>query len=346
MSLRAAFETQARHCAALDSPFMARLMTLCAERLRPGGQVADRLFAWPGDTSAAGDSVPLRLAGALHRLVLSGRAHGLAAVYPPQEAGDEALWAAVTEVLAQEAAAIDAMLDSPPQTNEVRRAACLIATGHALEARFGLPLRLSELGASAGLNLMWDRFALEAGEMRLGPAAPLLTLRPEWRGEAPEMGAPQVIERRGVDLAPIDARDPADAERLLGYLWPDQPERLERTRAALAGFTAEVAAGDALDWLPARLSERQEGTLHLIYHTVAWQYLPEAARARGEALIEQAGAEARPEAPLARLSMETDGRPEGAALRLQVWPGGEAHDLGRIDFHGRWVDWRRPVWPR
>ena len=67
-AVRAAFRDQARSCAALGSPFMARLMDLTAERLRPGTAVADRLLGWPGDVTSSGQSVPLRFAGALHAM--------------------------------------------------------------------------------------------------------------------------------------------------------------------------------------------------------------------------------------------------------------------------------------
>ena len=107
---------------------------------------------------------------------------------------------------------------------------------------------------------------------------------------------------------------------------------------------APVDRGDALDWLPGRLAAARRGRLHLVFHTIAWQYLPAEARARGEAILSRAGARATPEAPLARFAMEADGG-RGAALRLTLWPGGETLDMGRADFHGRWVEWRPPPEP-
>ena len=114
---------------------MARLMRCLAPRIARGGPVYDRILAWPGDISPRGASVPLRLAGALHRLVLADLCPGLAAVYPPHAASDAALLAAVEEALAEHAARIDDWIDSPPQTNEVRRSAALIAAAHWLAAR-------------------------------------------------------------------------------------------------------------------------------------------------------------------------------------------------------------------
>ncbi|MCL4676279.1 MAG: DUF2332 family protein [Pararhodobacter sp.] len=331
---------QAAACAGIGSPFMARLCTLLAERLIPDTPLTRRLFAWPGDLSRAAASIPLRLAGALHALVLRGDA-ALAAAYPPHATDDAALWQAVRDALHHEAAFINGFLDSPPQTNEVRRAAVLIAAGHWLAARHGLPLVFSELGASAGLNLNWDRFALALPDRRLGPPDAALTLAPRWQGASPPAARIAVTDRKGVDLNPIDIGDADQRLRLMAYLWADQPHRLSLTQAAIATAPPCPERADAIDWLADRLTPRP-GALHLVWSTVAWQYFSAEAQLRGRALIEAAGARATSAAPLAWLSYETDGRQPGAALTLRLWPEGETLDLGRADFHGRWVDWRAP----
>ncbi len=334
--LRAALRDQAGSCTTLGSPFMTRLCTLLADRLEPGTPLTNRLFNWPGDPSSRAASVPLRLAGALHALRLRDHA-GLAAVYPPQTPDDATLWAAIADALMTEAAFIDAFIDSPPQTNEVRRAATLIAVSHWLAARFDLPMRLSELGASGGLNLMFDRFALKLGATRWGPPDAVLTLSPDWKGPPPPDDAPRIIERRGVDLNPLVTDD----LRLLAYLWADQPARLTLTRAAIGAAVAPVDRGDAIDWISRRLPHHP-GQLHLIYSTIAWQYFPKAAQDRGHAMIAAAGATATPDTPLAWFGMEADATPGGAALTLRLWPGDLDFQMGRADFHGRWIDWTPP----
>ena len=339
--LRHAFRQQARACAGLGSPFMARLCRLLSDRLDPVGPLGARLFGWAGDLGPSGDSVPLRLCGGLHALALQGHA-GLAAVYPPQTPDDDALWAAVAGAMATEAAFLDAFLNSAPQTNEVRRSAALIAAGHWLAARHGLPLVLSELGASAGLNTIWDRYALALTGAAYGPADPVLTLRPDWTGPLPPAAPVTVAARAAVDLNPIDLDDPAQRLRLLAYLWPDQPERRALPLAAIAARPLMPQRADAVDWLAQRRETPRPGHLHLIFHTVAWQYFPGPAQARGQALIEAAGARATPDTPLAWLGYEADGATPGAALTLRLWPGDLTLALGRADFHGRWVDWRAP----
>jgi hypothetical protein len=170
----------------------------------------------------------------------------------------------------------------------------------------------------------------------------VLTLAPDWDGPLPPDTTLDVAERRGVDLSPIDATTEKGRLRLLAYLWADQPERLARTRAALAVHAAPVDAGDAAAWIETRLAAPQRGRLHLIYHTIAWQYFPQATQDRARVALERAGSEATEAAPIAWLGMEADGDPEGAALTLRLWPGDRRIALGRADFHGRWIRWEGP----
>lgn len=337
MSLNADFQRQSEACAALGSPFMGQLMALCADRLTPDRPLTTKIFNLPGALGPEAASIPLRLAGALHALKLGGHS-GLSAVYPPNAVDDAALWAAVTAALDDSADFIDAFLENPPQTNEVRRSACMIAAATWLRAEYPMPLVLSELGASAGLNLMFEKMALLVGDRQLGASDPAVTLQPDWTGTCPEPAPLQVSERRGVDLKPVLASDPAQKQRLLSYLWPDQPDRIERTEAILGILEATVDAGDAADWL-ARRELLREGHLHLIYHTIAWQYFPAETQARATRTLEDAGRKATPNTPLAWLAMEWDGD-EGAAMTLRLWPGDRKITLGRIDFHGRWVNWQ------
>lgn len=308
---------------------MGRLMALFAERLQFGSSVADRILEWPGDVGPTGHSVPLRLAGALHGLVLERLA--LTEVYPPTQVSDDMLWAEVIRAFNAHSERIHRWLDSPPQTNEVRRSAALILGASLLSQQFGLPLVLSELGASAGLNLNFDRY-------RLGPyGAPdsAVSLTPDLAGPLPPVSALNVIDRAGVDLNPLDPDK--DKLRLLAYLWPDQPERLALTRAALALGPPKPDRGDAAKWLEMRLNKPRQGALHLVYHTVAWQYFPTETKQSCKTTLARAAKNATPDAPIAHLSMEADKIQDGAALSLTTWPGGKTETLARVDFHGRWV---------
>ncbi|KQW29362.1 hypothetical protein ASE36_13045 [Rhizobium sp. Root274] len=339
--IRQSFLRQAKACADLGSPFTARLCTLAAERLTDRTPVGATVLAWPGNPDGTGDALALRLAGTLHALVRSGQDPALAETYPPHAVDDDTLWSAVEAALRRDAAFILDRLKSAPQTNEVRRSSALLPGFLTIAALTGKPLILSEVGASAGLNLQWDRYSYQLGEFRWGNASPV-TLAPHWRGPQPPEAEIKVTERAGCDLNPLDPSSEDDRLRLFSYIWADQQDRLDRTAAALEIATEsglKVEKADAIDWLHKRLATPRPGVAHVIYHTIAWQYLPPALKAEGEALIAGAGSRATEAAPLARLQLEADGKPEGAALLLTLWPTGETREIGRADFHGRWVKW-------
>lgn len=342
MTVREAFRGQAEFCAGMGAPFTTQLCRLVADRLQPGGAVADRLLDWPGNPDSRADAVPLRLAGALHGLVLDGSDPGLAAAYPPHAAGNDALWAAVSAAFETHAERILQRLESPPQTNEVQRSAALCPGFLLVAARTGLPLAISELGASAGLNQLWDRFAYRYGDAAWGdPAAPV-RIAPQLTGATPPLPAAAVVERGGCDRAPPDLADPEDRLRLLSFVWADQTERMERTAAAIELARAAgvaIARADAADWLEARLALPQPGRAHVVYHSIFWQYLDAARQQRCRAALAAAGARATREAPLAWLRLEGDGKAPGAAVTLTLWPTGQTRTIGRADFHGSWLNW-------
>lgn len=348
-AVRRVFADQAIACEALDSPFTARLCRLFAERLEESNPVGAHVLGWPGDPKIQADSVALRLCGALNHLVISGRDPVLAENYPPHfdhtQHCDDGLWQLLTGAMERNSAAIIAFLANAPQTNEVRRSVVLIAAYHAIAARFALPLSVCELGASAGLNLMAGRYGLKTDAFMLGPQEGLV-LKPQWKGDVPVKADVSIESARGCDLAPIDVRDEAQALRLLAYIWPDQRERVALIRDAIGLVRTtgvEIEQGDAIAWLERKLETRSEGVVTVFQHTVAWQYFPQQARQQGEALLAEHGARATPSAPMARISMENDGsEAPGARLQLTLWPDGIVHELGRVDFHGRWIDWRNP----
>ncbi len=340
--VRDAFRRQAAACRALGSPFTGLVCDLMAERLDEGTGFGRRVLHWPGDPVA--DALALRAAGALHALARSGRAPALASAYPPAMPSADALWKAVRAALADHDGTLTAGLDSAPQTNEVKRCAALLGGCLVIARRTGHPLDLLEIGSCAGLNLGLDRYRYEFGDAAWGDLGSPVRIGSTWRGDAPPLDVPLTItSRRGCDIRPIDPASPADRERLLSYIWPDQADRLATTAAALdhaaaAGWSVERA--DAADWIEARLSEAPvPGHARVVMHSIVWQYLPASVQDRIAAAIAAAGARATDDAPLAWLRMEPDGAGEGAGLRLTLWPHGRDEALGRADFHGRWVRW-------
>ncbi|MEO0379551.1 MAG: DUF2332 family protein [Pseudomonadota bacterium] len=342
MTLIQAFRDQSETCARMGSPLMGRVLNILAQHWDAGSTLGQKMAEYDGDIGPAGHSLPLRICGGLHALVLQNLDAALCAAYPPHSVPDATLEEAVVSALKTHEDFLINWTEFPPQTNEVRRSAALIAMAHVAVSHFDRPIVLSELGASGGLNLMWDRFGLTLNGMRYRPQDAVLTLQPDWTGGPLPKAYPQVVDRLGVDLNPLNPKDPSDLLRLTAYLWPDQPHRLALTRAAADASNVQVEKDDAINWLAARLDAVPQGHLHIIQHTVAWQYFPQDAQARGTALIEAAGARATAETPLAWMQMETDGDTTGAvgaALTLRLWPGDLTLSLGRADFHGRWINW-------
>ena len=231
-TVRDFFFRQAVYCDGLGSPFTAFVCRTLGERLDANSAFGARLLGWPGDAEA--DAAPLRACGALNHLAREGFAP-LAPLSPPHALPDaDAYWHGVTAAIAAHDARLTAFLDSPPQTNEIGRSAALLF-GHAeIAKRTGLPLALLETGASAGLNLLFARYAFDFSAFTWGNAASPVKIRCEFRGNPvalPESIA--VNDIRGCDLKPVDASDPKARARMLAYIWPDQTERLLRAAAAL-----------------------------------------------------------------------------------------------------------------
>jgi hypothetical protein len=338
-AVRAAFRQQADYCTALPAPFTALLCSLAAERLDRNSAIGRRLLDWNGNPDPFGDAIALRLCGGLHFLARNGGAPALAPLYPPAPLPDpDALWQKVLPLLDDEA--LDPWLDGPPQTNEVGRSAVLMSGLLVIAARFGLPLHLYELGASAGLNLQLDNYAYYLGGRAAGDPASPLTLKPDWKGPPPPAAEVRIAGRAGVDLNPVPL--PEGRERLTAYVWADQAQRLAQLEAALAlGEAAPppVDQGDAADWLESRLSlDPEPGMARVVLHSVAFHYFPDDTKQRIAAHIEATGAAATAQAPLAWLRFEEQPGDDHFSLRLRTWPG-EERLLAWVHPHGRSMHW-------
>ena len=345
-----ALALQASACERLGSPFTARVLGALGASLEQGGALAALLADWrlPPVPSA----LALRLAGALHALVLDGAAPSLAVFYPDAQSGrdapapaeDHALRQAVEAALAAHGPTIAGFLGRSVQTNEVQRSAVLLPGLLEIARRVRAPLRLVELGASGGLNLLLDRWHYRFGPRGWGaPDAPL-RLAPAWTGPPPPLDAPLAIRsRRGVDLDPLDLRDDAVARRGLAYLWPDQRERTERYRIAVAALRASdvrVEQADVADWLPGVLEEEAGEGPTVVLHSIFWQYLPPGTRHSTEAAIRRAGAAADTKAPVAWLRYEPEADGRRFELTLDLWPGPEERiRLAQAHPHGAAVRW-------
>ena len=341
-AVRAAFARQEGWCTSLGSPLTALLCGLAARRLDRGTPLGRRILDWPADPGPGVDALPLRLAGGMHALARRGHP-ALDPLYPPHPLPDaDVLWAAMQAALRTPELA--PWLDGVPQTNEVSRSAALMAGLLVVAAETRFPVALYELGASAGLNLLLDRYDIHLGGVRAGTPGSGVMVRPDWTGPPPPDTPVRVTHRRGVDLRPGDVRDAVHRERLRAYVWPDQQDRVARLEAALAIAQAGppvVDAGDAADWTEAQVAlAPQPGVTRVLMHSVAWTYFPAPTQARIATHMAAAGARATADAPLAWLGFEpSPGHLQPPALRLRTWPGGPVRLLGTGSPHGHWLRW-------
>jgi hypothetical protein len=339
------FAEQSRSCADYGSPFMARLLEALGRDIEVGGPTADLVASWP--RSPRTDALAIRLAGALHAAVLSGRDQRLAAAYPAASPAwvMARVWPLARDFLARERDWVAGFLRSAPQTNEPRRTIALLAGFLFLAARHDLEFELLEIGASAGINLHWDRFAYRTDSWSWGRDANV-RISTDWTGAPPPLDAvPRIRSRAACDLNPIDIRDLGERLRLRAYIWADQTERLARFDAAAAlaiVHDVRVERADAAEWLEAHLPRRSPDALTVVYHSVFYQYPRRETRQRIASAIEQAG-ESSP-APLAWLRLEPEavlGGPrdsERFLIDLVTWPGRERRTLGITDGHGNFVN--------
>jgi hypothetical protein len=332
----------------IGSPFYGELERRLAADVETGGPAWDLLESRAG--SPTGDALALRLLGGVHRMVLAGTAPELARHYPSVGGDGNAAsaWWHLRDLLARAPAEVLDAISRPPQTNEVGRSAALVPGFLEIAAATGLPLRLLELGASAGLNLRADRYWYEQDGSGWGDPDSSVRFVDFWPGATPPLDTPATIAIRcGCDRDPIDASRPDSALTLLSYVWPDQHERLEWLRAALgiaASFPVEIAAETIEAWLPDQLAAPVPGVATVVYHSVVWQYLSEATRARMLTTLDDAARRSTPDAPLAYLRFEPT--PETyfpAELRLTIWPGAgpasESRLLATSGFHLGPVTW-------
>ncbi|HEX4472863.1 MAG TPA: DUF2332 domain-containing protein [Nocardioides sp.] len=350
------FRLQARACDRLGSVVYAELLGALADDLdahQDVGPTADVLRGHEHDPGPSG--LALRLAGSVHRLVLSGAAPELAGLYPTTGGAWHAEGAAaVLDFLRRRGEEVRPLLDRAPQTNEVGRAAALVGGLLRLAERWPLPVRLFEIGSSGGLNLQADRFRFTGGASRGGawgdPASPVVLDR-AWTGARVPTDAPlEVVERSGSDVHPVDVTTEDGRLTLTSYVWPDMAARHARLAGAITlarSRPVSLERADAAAYVESLHTE--PSTLTVLWHSVMWQYVPPEQQERVTARLDAVGGSTASDAPLVHLFAEPTRRTAGASHEFWVcartWPasggrvGGEREFLGRMAAHGLPVTW-------
>lgn len=339
----AAFDNQVAYCTASGAAITARIVAAVRDLIErgEGGTLLDTVRGWQGAPLA--DALPLRVAGGLHSLHLKGAEPALSAIYAGESAIDDAAIVAAA-VHAHEADLLP-WLDGPPQTNEAGRSANFIAAMLWLADK-GLPPRFEclEIGSSAGINLMIDRYHYDLGGVQVGPKPGAICFRPEWQGDPPPEQSIEIISTRGCDVAPVDLTDPAQALRLKAYVWPEHTERFARIEAAIAeaGKQApDLVAMNAAEFVEAELAKPQaEGITRVLMHSIVWQYVPAEQQQRIVRAMDDWGRRATVDRALAWVAVEADRTLMSHGLSVRYWPGGdEPRLLAAAHAHGAWIEW-------
>ncbi|AKH42071.1 hypothetical protein FHS61_002395 [Altererythrobacter atlanticus] len=341
-NVREAIAWQADHAERAFAPRTARVIRAELAILDTDTGLARRMNNWHG--LSLEDAMPLRVAGGLHHLFLSGEDRRLEPVYAGLTTDQGAVDAIVAELARQYDARLMPWLDSPPQTNEAGRSASIMAGLLWLSDRLGPRFELNEIGASAGVNTMMGRYFYNLGGVKVGPGLSRMKIVPEWKGGPPPSAEVQIESIRGCDIAPVDLADPAQALRLKAYVWADATERMARLDTAIAmAETAppELVRQDAGEFVKEMLARPQDkGVTRVLFHSVMWQYLPGATRDAITRAMEEAGAQATADKPLAWIRLETNRQTFRHELSVRYWPGGEeAVMLAEAHPHGAWVEW-------
>lgn len=336
------FEWQAMHAERNGAPGTARVIRALLPVLDSETAVGRRMAAWHGPVVQ--DALPLRVTAGLHHLLLTGQDRSLEPVYAGIATDQGKVDRLVGELIRKYDTVLLPWLDGPPQTNEAGRSSAIMVGLAWLSERLGSRFELNEIGASAGINTMMDRFAYDLDGVRFGGPSPL-RLAPEWRGDPPPTAQVTITGARGCDLKPIDLRNPEAVLRLKSFVWPEAVERMARidvARSLAQERAPELDRADAGDWVEAIMAEPQvEGTTRCLFHTIVWQYLPDFTQDRITQAVEKAGAAADDTKPIAWLRLETNRQTFAHELQARFWPGGDQGvTLAAAHPHGDWVEWR------
>jgi hypothetical protein len=290
------------------------------------------------------------LFAAVHFLLLRGVEHPLRRFYPDLNGwlsvdGEDPFPAFKDFVESHRAELAPIVAGRITNTNEVGRCSMLHAGFRAVAAEAGEPLNLIEIGPSAGLNLIWDRYGvryIRGSEIfAVDTPDPALVIDAELRGEKmPPLGrAPSVASRVGLEFNPVNLDDPDARDWLRALIFPEHRLRVERLAAALKAYAdtkPQIRAGDALALLPDALRDAPEHQPVCVYHTyVTYQFTAEMREALDN-MLTVAGLRR----PIWRLSAEGTLSGENP-LTLHRYHDGtrESHKLALCHPHGAWLEW-------
>ncbi|HUF73219.1 MAG TPA: DUF2332 domain-containing protein [Gammaproteobacteria bacterium] len=308
------------------------------------------------------------LFAAVHDLLFRDASHPVSRYYPSVNVSpvppDRAAFPTFRDFCLSNRAQLEGtMAARQTQTNEVRRTIAFVPVFQRLaEAE---PIALVEVGASAGLNLLVDRYRYRYGDGPwLGAVESPVALRCDIRGTEPPVlpAMGEIAYRIGIDTHPLNVSEPDDARWLMACVWPEQTDRLERLRAALAiarEAPPAVVSANALDALEEVLSDIPDDLTICVFNSATLFYLSDDDCARFVSLLDRLASPRLHWLSLEGGAVQTFGaklpfdrlyepRPDDqptdifGLIGYSNWKTGKREDrlLGRADMHGRWIEWQ------
>jgi len=334
---------QAEHCLNNDAPITASIIVAQIALMDSDTKCGQTIRNWPGKPLE--DAMPLRLTGGMHHLHLTGKEQRLSAIYTGEVTEQAAIDDIVKQVVHDHDDQLLPWFDNPPQTNEAGRSSSFMSALLWLSGKIGPKFELLEIGGSAGVNTMMERYHYDLNGVEVGPVDSPMRIRPDWRGPPPPKNPVDIVSVKACDQNPIDLTDDDISGRLKGYIWPEMPERFKRMEAAISlakNNPPDLVKADAADWVETQLQEPQEsGVTRVLMHSIVWQYLPQQTKNRITEAMEKAGENATEDKPLAWISSETNRKTFRHELIVRHWPGGEDPvNLGHAHAHGMWLNWK------
>lgn len=334
---------QAGWCRELGSPLYASLLERAAVDCEQGGPVAKVLAGF--ENEAGTSALSLRFMGAVHRLVLEDVLPQLALHYP-STGGDgdaDAAWPHFRQALVDQSPRIRDLVSRGCQTNEVGRSAALLGGFLEVAHRTGMGLRILELGASAGLNLWWDRYRYESPRGEWGDSMSPVRFNHVFDVPPPLHRSATVVVRKGCDLDPIDPTTEEGALTLRSFVWADQLGRLAVLDGAIQVASenpVQVERLNAADFVERELSQPRPNVATVVFHSVFLQYLDDESRTRIVDAVERARNTAMRTAPVHHLYMEPGKDTFEVRLDGKLLATAAAHGT-----HVRWVVSSSAEWP-
>ncbi len=296
-----------------------------------------------------GTALPNLFFGAVHLLLLKGTQHPVSAFYPSLTTTPARLdysYPYFRSFALEHQEEIRKIISIRlVQTNEVGRCSVLVPAFEIIARQtHGRPLFLVEVGASAGLTLLWDHYGYNYGAgLRCGdPTSPVqieCSLHGDKRPPLP-VKFPRIAFRVGVDLNPINLEDPESVLWLRALVWPEHQKRVKQLQSAIELVRKnppKLISGDALEQLPHILATVPEDQVLCVYHSFVASFLSQEAREKLRSLI----AEHARIRPLFLISLEWYSEMKQPDLELVTFGEGQGRSrlLAHFNSHGEWLEW-------